>query len=85
MEFFNVNTFNYFGYYTKLDFSRGVLNPKLEVPSSPIATDGFYNYSFLLLDKSNLITNRWLVLEDMGRKFNKMFITSSLQQRVFSN
>jgi hypothetical protein len=48
------------------------------------ATDGFYNFFFLLSQNSN-INEKFVAYNALHQKFYKMFHTSSIQQRIFSN
>ena len=48
-------------------------------------TDSFYNL-FYLLSEDFLYTNKkWIAINSLNQKFYKMFNTSSMQQRIYSN
>lgn len=48
-------------------------------------TFGFYNFLYNLQDEASLINYRWLALSNMDQKFHRMYLTSSMQQRIFAN
>lgn len=48
-------------------------------------TDGFYNFFFLLKNNLNNSNFKYISSNSLSNKFQKMFLTSSLQQRVYSN
>jgi heme/copper-type cytochrome/quinol oxidase subunit 1 len=47
-------------------------------------TDGFYNFFFLLSENSD-VNKKWLAVNTLNQKFYRMFSTSSMQQRIYSN
>jgi heme/copper-type cytochrome/quinol oxidase subunit 1 len=48
-------------------------------------SDAFYN-SFFSFDTENLFLNqRWVAINTLNQKFHRMFLTSSMQQRIYSN
>lgn len=51
----------------------------------PAPTNNFYNFFYILSDSQNLINRRWVAVSAMDQKFYKMFTTSSMQQRIYSN
>lgn len=48
-------------------------------------THAFYNFFNLLSNEANFINHRWLSINSMDQKFYRMFTTSSMQQRIYSN
>jgi hypothetical protein len=56
---------------------------KLEV--SLANTDAFYNFFYVLYNNNTIINKRWISLNSLNQKFYKMFNTSSMQQRIYSN
>lgn len=48
-------------------------------------THAFYNFFNLLSNEANFINHRWLAINSMDQKFYRMFTTSSMQQRIYSN
>ena len=48
-------------------------------------SSGFYNYIYFLSDKSQFVNHRWTALNSLNQKFYKMFLTSSMQQRIYGN
>ncbi len=56
-----------------------IMNNKFEI------TNAFFNF-FLLLDNNNELLNKHVIsFEILNQKFYKMFLTSSMQQRIYSN
>ncbi len=47
-------------------------------------TSGFYNFYLMSMENSTL-NQRYVSLTSLEQKFAKMFLTSSLQQRVHGN
>ena len=80
VELFNTNVKTYLTSYSGQSSSGSNLsNPYVQ------NSFGFYNFLYNLQDNSTLINYRWLALSAMDQKFHKMFLTSSMQQRVFAN
>lgn len=50
-----------------------------------LPTDAFYNFFFLLSTDDSLINKKSIALGSLNQKFYRMFNTSSMQQRVYSN
>jgi heme/copper-type cytochrome/quinol oxidase subunit 1 len=73
-----------FSHYTNC-FSVNSSTEKDRFTSVINSTDGFYNFFYLLSTKSNFINKRWLSINSMDQKFYRMFTTSSMQQRIYSN
>jgi heme/copper-type cytochrome/quinol oxidase subunit 1 len=49
------------------------------------ATHGFYNFFFTLNNEHYLLNERWISMNALNQKFYRMFSTSSMQQRIYSN
>lgn len=49
------------------------------------STSGFYNFFNVLSDSQNFINHRWVSVNAIDQKFYKMFVTSSMQQRIYGN
>lgn len=47
--------------------------------------DIFYSFFLFLSHDNNYLNNRWISLNTLNQKFYKMFHSSSMQQRIFSN
>ena len=79
-ELFDANLKTYLGSYSGKSTSEANLD-------SPYTqnTFGFYNFLYNLQDNHSLINYRWLALSNMDQKFHKMYLTSSMQQRIFAN
>jgi heme/copper-type cytochrome/quinol oxidase subunit 1 len=45
----------------------------------------YYNIFSLFADDYKSLTSRWLAFTSFDQKFHRMFLTSSMQQRIFSN
>jgi len=80
LELFNANFTNYLNF-----FSQKSIDSPAHSSSYINSTDGFYNFFYLLSTQSNLINSRWLSVNSMDQKFYRMFTTSSMQQRIYSN
>lgn len=48
-------------------------------------SDLFYNFFLSLDNNSNDLNLKWISTNSLNTKFNRMFLTSSLQQRLYSN
>jgi len=48
-------------------------------------TDGFYTFFLSLENETFLLNKKWLSFNTLSQKFHKMFTTSSMQQRIYSN
>ncbi len=49
-------------------------------------TDGFYNFfSYLKTEQNLVLNNQFIGISSLNLKFQKMFLTSSLQQRIYAN
>lgn len=84
LEVFNVNFLNYLNNISKTqsfgDFSIHSWNS-----NKFNHTDGFYNFFYLLSKDLNFDNKKFLSINALNQKFNKLFNTSSMQQRVYSN
>ena len=79
-ELFDANLKTYLASYSGQSTSEaGLDNPYTQ------NTFGFYNFLYNLQDEVSLINYRWLALSNMDQKFHKMYLTSSMQQRIFAN
>nr|APW82411.1 cox1 [Laurentiella strenua] len=47
--------------------------------------DAFYNFFYILSTQTNEINFKWISLGSLNTKFNKFFLTSSMQQRIYAN
>jgi hypothetical protein len=50
-----------------------------------LPTHAFFTTLLLLANQQNLINQRWVAVNAFDQKFHKMFLTTSLQQRIFNN
>lgn len=48
-------------------------------------TTGFNNFFHLLTKENEFINKRWISFNAVNQKFYKMFLTSSMQQRIYGN
>lgn len=48
-------------------------------------SDAFYNFFFILNDTNSDLNLKWISTNSLNVKFNRMFLTSSLQQRLYNN
>ncbi len=49
------------------------------------SSDGFYNFFYSLNSENLFLNQRWLALNVLNQKFHRMFTSSSMQQRIYSN
>jgi heme/copper-type cytochrome/quinol oxidase subunit 1 len=80
VELFNNNVQNYVSSYS----GHSTAEANLDNPYTQ-NTFGFYNFLYNLQDELTLINYRWIALSSMDQKFHKMYLTSSMQQRIFAN
>ncbi len=80
LELFNSNLANYLNFFS----SKTSKTPE-HFTSYVNSTDGFYNFFSILSTQTKFINNRWLSVNSMDQKFYRMFTTSSMQQRIYSN
>jgi len=84
IEFFNVNFLNYYDNITKTtNFSNFILHNWSN--SRFNNTDAFYNFFYVLSNDLNYTNKKWISLNTLNQKFYRMFNTSSMQQRIYSN
>lgn len=48
-------------------------------------TNGFYNFFSTLSEDLNYTNKKWIALNSLNQKFYRLFNTSSMQQRIYSN
>ena len=48
-------------------------------------TDGFYNFFYIISNDNIVLNKKWISLNTLNQKFYRMFNTSSMQQRIYSN
>jgi len=63
----------------------GEVDSSLHRRSSFSYYSGFYSFFDTLNENSNLISLRWVSVSTLNQKFYRMFNTSSMQQRIYSN
>jgi hypothetical protein len=52
---------------------------------SGLPTHTYLSTLTLLANQQNLMNQRWFALHAFDQKFHKMFLTTSLQQRIYNN
>ncbi len=83
-EYFNTNFSNFFDNITNSkQFSNVVLHSWNT--SRFNNTDGFYNFFYVLSNDNLVLNKKWISLNTLNQKFYRMFNTSSMQQRIYSN
>ncbi len=84
LEAFNINFLNFF---TAFENTENFNNIKLHSWSNSRFnhTDSFYNFFLILSHDFNYTNKKWISLNSLNQKFYKMFNTSSMQQRIYSN
>lgn len=45
----------------------------------------FYNFFYLMSNSQGFINKRWLAINVMDQKFYRMFMSSTMQQRIYTN
>ena len=54
-------------------------------PNSISNNAGFYNFFYLLSNSNGFVNTRWLSLNALDQKFYRMFMSSTMQQRIYTN
>ena len=54
-------------------------------PNSISNNAGFYNFFYLLSNSNGFVNSRWLSLNTLDQKFYRMFMSSTMQQRIYTN
>lgn len=54
-------------------------------PTSIANNASFYNFFYLLSNSNGFINNRFLSLNSLDQKFYRMFMSSTMQQRIYTN
>jgi hypothetical protein len=80
VELFNAN---FAGDYA----SNGLQGKPTSTIENPYVTNTnpYYNLFSLFAEQYQSLTPRWLAFVAFDQKFHKMFLTSSMQQRIFAN
>lgn len=81
-ELFKTNLDNYLSLYSANSSIPVSIEPELRHSSS---TNVFYNLFLSYNTQSNFIDTHWTLNNTLNQKFYKIFLTSSMQQRVYSN
>jgi heme/copper-type cytochrome/quinol oxidase subunit 1 len=80
IEQFNDNFNNYINNFsTKATGTSSAFNVNIS------STFGFFNFFHVLSSESTFINHRWLSVNALDQKFYRIFNTSSMQQRIYSN
>ena len=68
-------------------FNRNISTPLLAEPAMrhSSVTNGFYSLFLKYYSQSDFINTHWTLNNSLNQKFYKIFLTSSMQQRVYSN
>ncbi len=82
MELFKANVSNYLTLFTPTSAIPSSLEPEMRHAS---ATSGFYNLFVKYYAQPDFINTHWTLNNSLNQKFYKIFLTSSMQQRVYSN
>ena len=80
VEQFNESFNNYMENFSKVSTST---SPSFNVNIS--STFGFFNIFHILSSETSFINHRWLSVNSLDQKFYRIFTTSSMQQRIYSN
>lgn len=78
---------NFSNYYTNISIVSKFDNVTLHQWDSKrfSNTDAFYNFFYTLSNDFNYTNKKWISLNSLNQKFYRMFNTSSMQQRIYSN
>ena len=83
-EYFNTNFSNFFdNIQNSKQFSNIILHSWNTTRFNN--TDGFYNFFYVLSNDNIILNKKWISLNTLNQKFYRMFNTSSMQQRIYSN
>ena len=82
LELFKTNISNYLTLFSRNHPTPSLLEPEMRHPS---ATNGFYNLFLKYYTQPDFINTHWTLNNSLNQKFYKIFLTSSMQQRVYSN
>ncbi len=84
-----IETFNkvFDNYFEKIDilFKFDNFNLRTTDNNRFIPTDAFYNFFYLLSKEESYFNKKWISLNSLNQKFYRMFNTSSMQERIYSN
>jgi len=81
-ELFNANVQNYINMFTFSNNPASTVESELSYPG---AMSGFYNLFFNVNANADYMNNHWILNNSLNQKFYRIFLTSSIQQRVYSN
>ncbi len=83
-EYFNANFSNFFD---NISNSKTFSNMVLHTSNASKFghTDAFYNFFYVLSNDGFYTNKKWIALNTLNQKFYRMFNTSSMQQRIYSN
>lgn len=84
LEAFNANFNNYYDSILNTNTFPG-FNIHSWSSSRFNNTDPFFNFFYVLSTDSLFTNKKWISLNTLNQKFYKMFNTSSMQQRIYSN
>jgi heme/copper-type cytochrome/quinol oxidase subunit 1 len=82
IELFTTNLNNYLTLFTNSTTVPAFIEPELRHASS---TNSFYNLFLNYNTQTDFINTHWTLNNTLNQKFYKIFLTSSMQQRVYSN
>jgi hypothetical protein len=54
-------------------------------PNNIAHNASFYNFFYILKTSNNFINIRWLSVNSLDQKFYRMFMSSTMQQRIYTN
>ena len=83
-EYFNTNFSNFFDNMTNSKAFSNVILHSWNT-SRFNHTDAFYNFFYVFTSDSYILNKKWIALNTLNQKFYRMFSTSSMQQRIYSN
>lgn len=61
------------------------VSPVAVRPTTISNNASFYNFFYLISNSKRFINNRWLSVNTLDQKFYRMFMSSTMQQRIYTN
>lgn len=84
IEAFNTNFWNYTANVKSAPLDKNSMHHSWSA-SRFNSTDGFYNFFFVISQDFTYTNKKWIALNTLNQKFYRMFATTSMQQRIYSN
>ena len=82
IELFQDNVKNYLNNFSFNNTTPTFVEPQASLPG---AMSGFYNLFYTLNTSSGVTNPHWILNNSLNQKFYRIFLTSSIQQRIYAN